>query len=47
MVSGWSSGAGNEANVPSTGTVAPKTSYVVAVETDLVLGCGVYKTVQG
>jgi len=31
---------------PSTGQVAPKTSFVVPVTDDLVLGCGVYKTVQ-
>ncbi|HEX7687843.1 MAG TPA: methyl-accepting chemotaxis protein, partial [Burkholderiaceae bacterium] len=31
---------------PATGTVAPKTSFVVPVADDLVLGCGVYKTVQ-
>jgi len=31
---------------PATGQVAPKTSYVVPVSDDLVLGCGVYKTVQ-
>jgi methyl-accepting chemotaxis protein len=32
---------------PATGVVAPKTSFVVPVADDLVLGCGVYKTVQG
>jgi uncharacterized phage infection (PIP) family protein YhgE len=32
---------------PAKGQVAPKTSYVVGVSDDLVLGCGVYKTVQG
>ena len=31
---------------PATGQVAPKTSYVIPVSADLVLGCGVYKTVQ-
>jgi len=31
---------------PSTGLVAPKTSFVVPVSADLVLGCGIYKTVQ-
>jgi len=31
---------------PTTGKVAPKTSFVVPVSDDLVLGCGVYKTVQ-
>ena len=31
---------------PTSGKVAPKTSYVVGVSDDLVLGCGVYKTVQ-
>ena len=31
---------------PSTGQVAPKTSFVVPVSKDLVLGCGIYKTVQ-
>ncbi|MBW8757179.1 MAG: hypothetical protein JF586_06175, partial [Burkholderiales bacterium] len=31
---------------PSTGQVAPKTSFVVPVTDDLVLGCGIYKTVQ-
>ena len=31
---------------PATGQVAPKTSFVVPVGDDLVLGCGVYKTVQ-
>jgi methyl-accepting chemotaxis protein len=31
---------------PATGQVAPKTSFVVPVSADLVLGCGVYKTVQ-
>ena len=29
--------------VPGTGAIQPKTSYVVAVTPDLVLGCGVYK----
>jgi len=32
---------------PATGQVAPKTSYVVQVSDDLVLGCGIYKTLQG
>jgi methyl-accepting chemotaxis protein len=31
---------------PATGQVAPKTSFVVPVGSDLVLGCGIYKTVQ-
>ncbi len=31
---------------PVTGQVAPKTSFVVPVSNDLVLGCGIYKTVQ-
>ena len=31
---------------PATGQVAPKTSFVVPVSNDLVLGCGIYKTVQ-
>jgi len=31
---------------PTTGKVAPKTSFVVPVSDDLVLGCGIYKTVQ-
>jgi len=31
---------------PATGQVAPKTSFVVPVSDDLVLGCGIYKTVQ-
>ena len=31
---------------PTTGQVAPKTSFVVPVRDDLVLGCGIYKTVQ-
>jgi hypothetical protein len=31
---------------PTTGKIAPKTSFVVPVSDDLVLGCGVYKTVQ-
>jgi methyl-accepting chemotaxis protein len=31
---------------PATGQVAPKTSYVVPAGDGLVLGCGVYKTVQ-
>ena len=31
---------------PATGQVAPKTSFVVPVSADLVLGCGIYKTVQ-
>ncbi len=31
---------------PTTGLVAPKTSFVVPVSADLVLGCGIYKTVQ-
>ena len=31
---------------PVTGQVAPKTSFVVPVGNDLVLGCGIYKTVQ-
>ncbi|MDP9043507.1 MAG: methyl-accepting chemotaxis protein [Pseudomonadota bacterium] len=31
---------------PATGEVAPKTSYVLAANEHLVLGCGVYKTVQ-
>jgi methyl-accepting chemotaxis protein len=31
---------------PTTGQIAPKTSFVVPVSDDLVLGCGVYKTVQ-
>ena len=31
---------------PTTGRLAPKTSFVVPVSDDLVLGCGVYKTVQ-
>ena len=31
---------------PVTGQVAPKTSFVVPVGADLVLGCGIYKTVQ-
>ena len=31
---------------PTTGLVAPKTSFVVPVGADLVLGCGIYKTVQ-
>ena len=31
---------------PTTGKVAPKTSFVVPVSADLVLGCGIYKTVQ-
>ena len=31
---------------PATGLIAPKTSYVVPVEDDLVLGCGIYKTVS-
>ncbi|MBC7663119.1 MAG: cache domain-containing protein, partial [Caulobacter sp.] len=31
---------------PITGQVAPKTSFVVPVSKDLVLGCGIYKTVQ-
>jgi len=31
---------------PATGQVAPKTSFVVPVGDDLVLGCGIYKTVQ-
>ena len=31
---------------PTTGQVAPKTSFVVPVSDDLVLGCGIYKTVQ-
>ena len=31
---------------PTTGQIAPKTSFVVPVGDDLVLGCGVYKTVQ-
>jgi len=31
---------------PTTGQVAPKTSFVVPVGDDLVLGCGIYKTVQ-
>jgi len=29
---------------PATGQVAPKTSYVMPVRDDLVLGCGIYKT---
>jgi len=32
---------------PATGQVAPKTSFIVPVSAQLVLGCGVYKTVQG
>ena len=31
---------------PTTGQVSPKTSFVVPVSADLVLGCGIYKTVQ-
>jgi len=31
---------------PSTGQLAPKTSFVVPVGNDMVLGCGIYKTVQ-
>jgi methyl-accepting chemotaxis protein len=31
---------------PTTGQIAPKTSFVVPVSESLVLGCGVYKTVQ-
>ena len=31
---------------PTTGQVAPKTSFVVPVGGDLVLGCGIYKSVQ-
>jgi hypothetical protein len=31
---------------PATGQIAPKTSFVVPVSDKLVLGCGVYKTVQ-
>jgi methyl-accepting chemotaxis protein len=31
---------------PATGQLAPKTSFVVPVSDDLVLGCGIYKTVQ-
>jgi len=31
---------------PTTGEIAPKTSFVVRVSDDLVLGCGVYKSVQ-
>jgi methyl-accepting chemotaxis protein len=31
---------------PATGQVAPKTSFVVPVSEQLVLGCGIYKTVQ-
>ena len=31
---------------PTTGQVAPKTSFVFPVSADLVLGCGIYKTVQ-
>ena len=31
---------------PATGKIAPKTSFVVPVGDDLVLGCGIYKTVQ-
>ncbi|HEY9024816.1 MAG TPA: methyl-accepting chemotaxis protein [Burkholderiaceae bacterium] len=31
---------------PSTGQVAPKRSFVLPVSDDLVLGCGIYKTVQ-
>jgi len=31
---------------PTTGKIAPKTSFVVPVSDDLVLGCGIYKTVQ-
>ena len=31
---------------PTTGQVAPKTSFVVPVGADLVLGCGIYKSVQ-
>jgi len=31
---------------PATGLIAPKTSYVVPVEDNLVLGCGIYKTVS-
>ncbi len=31
---------------PTTGQLAPKTSFVVPVSDDLVLGCGIYKTVQ-
>jgi hypothetical protein len=31
---------------PATGLVAPKTSFVVPVSDALVLGCGIYKTVQ-
>ena len=31
---------------PATGQVAPKTSFVVPVSDQLVLGCGIYKTLQ-
>jgi methyl-accepting chemotaxis protein len=31
---------------PATGQVAPKTSFVVPVSDELVLGCGIYKTLQ-
>jgi methyl-accepting chemotaxis protein len=31
---------------PATGQIAPKTSFVVPVSDQLVLGCGIYKTVQ-
>ena len=31
---------------PATGQIAPKTSFIVPVAQDLVLGCGIYKTVQ-
>ena len=31
---------------PATGLIAPKTSYVVPVEDNLVLGCGIYKTMS-
>jgi methyl-accepting chemotaxis protein len=31
---------------PATGLVAPKRSFVVPVRDDLVLGCGIYRTVQ-
>ena len=31
---------------PTSGQVAPKTSFIIPVADDLVLGCGVYKTVQ-
>jgi methyl-accepting chemotaxis protein len=31
---------------PATGQVAPKTSFVFPVSDDLVLGCGIYKTLQ-